>query len=310
MFYSPQFLKNKISARKLKRDIAHARAIAQRTKVSQDQIIEVLNQFNFDTDVMLHSSLMNMGKVKGGPRAVTNIILDHININKHTLLVSALPYRGNFASWLKDDMVFDVRTAPIAMGAINERISEMDGAKRSIHPTHSVVAIGPRADEYINEHHLGKTPFSQYSPYFKLIANRGKVLLFGTKRNNMTLLHAIEDMLGDAYPVRVYAKKEYDIKCFDQNGNQLIVHTPVHSKFQGLFRVDNMSMLDTKIKKGEIESKTIPIGESEISLIDCFSYTMGYLDILASGHSVYGKHRVTPELLKKIDEVKIMLESL
>ena len=304
LFYSPQFIKDRIASRKLKRDLSRARAIAKRTKVSQEQVNDALNQFSFDTDVMLHSSIINIGKVEGGARAITNIILDYVNIHEHTLLVSALPYRGNYASWLKEDWVFDVRKAPIAMGAINERIAKMDCAYRSIHPTHSVVALGPKAEEYTSEHSLGETPFSKYSPYYKLIVNHGKVLLFGTKLNNMTLVHAIEDMLGDVFPVKVYENKTYDIKCIDNNGEPLTVKTPVHSRFQGIFR-DGTRMYDQLVKYGAI--KTVKIGESEISLVDSLSYTNAYLDFLADGFSIYGTHQVTPSLLQRINEIKTML---
>lgn len=301
LFYSPEFIRKKISKSNAKREIARAQAIAHRTTITQDEIVDALSKFSFDTDIMLHSSLLNIGKIKGGAKGTSRTIIDMIDISKHTLLVSALPYRGSFASWLKEDWVFDVRTAPISMGAINERIANMDGAHRSIHPTHSVVAIGPKAEEYTCEHHLGQTPFSSYSPYYKLIINRGKVLLFGTKLNNMTLVHAIEDMLGDTHPVKVYEKKLFDIKCIDNNGKFLTVHTPVHSRFQGLFR-DGMRMYDTLVKCDVI--KTVKIGESEISLVDCYGYTMAYLDFLASGHSIYGTHRVTEKLLRRINEIK------
>lgn len=301
LYYSPNFISKRIHNIFAKRKLKHALEVAHRTKLSQEDILDVLNKFTFDSDIMLHSSLMNIGKIKGGPRAVTKLLLDKIDITKHTLLASALPYRGSFASWLNDDMVFDVRNAPIAMGIVNERIAEIEGACRSIHPTHSVVAIGPKAIDYTCEHHLGNTPFSLYSPYYKLIMNHGKVLLFGTKLNNMTLVHAIEDMLGDFHPYKIYEKKTYDIKCIDHNGNTVIVHTPVHSRFLGLFR-DSMRVHDKLIEAGVMQ--TVPLGESEVSMIDCYGYTLVYLDYIAHGHSIYGSHRVTDKLLRKIDEIK------
>ena len=304
LFYSPEFIRKRVAKSNAKHEIARALTIAHRTTVTQDEIADALNHFSFDSDIMLHSSLVNIGKIKGGAKGTTNTIINKIDISQHTLLISALPYRGNFASWLKEDWVFDVRTAPIAMGAINERIANMKEAYRSIHPTHSVVAIGAKAKEYTCEHHMGQTPFSSYSPYYKLIKNHGKVLLFGTKLNNMTLVHAIEDMLGEAHPVKVYEKKQYDIKCIDYNGNSLIVHTPVHSRFQGLFR-DGMRMYETLVESDAI--KSVKIGESEISMVDCYGYTMTYLGFLASGRSIYGTHHVTNKLLQKIEEVKMSL---
>lgn len=307
LYYAPEFLKNKISAMSAKRKMDQAMAIARRTRVDGDEIAQVLDRFTFDSDVMLHSSLINIGRVKGGAKLVTEAIINHVDVSRNTLLTSALPYRGSFASWLNNDMIFDVRTAPIAMGAINERIAMLDGAVRSVHPTHSVVALGPRAHYYVNEHNLGRTPFSVYSPYYKLIINHAKILLFGTKLNNMTLVHAIEDMLGDVHPRQVYEKKEYDIRCIDNAGNELMVHTPVHSRFQGIFR-DGMRVHDMLVERGVMHS--VPIGESEVSMVDCYGYTMTYLDCLANGISIYGNHKVTQRLIDKIDSIKQELESV
>lgn len=307
LYYSPRVVKEKLSSIAAKREMEHALAVSRRTHVESDEVKRVLDCFTFDSDIMLHSSLINIGKIKGGAKYVTNTILEYVNIDAHTLLTSALPYRGSFASWLSEDRVFDVRSAPIAMGAINERIAKLDGAIRSIHPTHSVVAIGPRAKEYVGEHQFGLTPFSEHSPYYKLIANRAKVLLFGTKLNNMTLVHAIEDLLRDVHPRPVYEKREYDIRCIDYDGNELVVHTPVHSRYQGMFR-DGMRIHDTLIEHGVM--KSVPIGESEVSMVDCFGYAMTYLDCLAGGTSIYGKHKVTTQLLDKIEEVKFKLQQV
>lgn len=305
LIYSPTFIKNKIQARAQQMELQRAMDIARRTHVKKDVFLTALRDFNFDSDIMLHCSMVNIGKIEGGAKFIASSLLDKMDLNNHTMLVSALPHRGSFASWLDNDYVFDVRTAPIAMGVVNERLAANPNTVRSIHPTHSVVAIGKDSKYYTAEHHLDKTPFGIHSPYYKLLKRRAKILLVGATQNNVTFIHAIEDMLGDVHPVKVYSKKKYSIKCVDNEGHQLYVETPVHSPWAGAFR--DCSIMTNLLK--DCDSIQIsPIGESSIMMFDCYKYTMVYLDYLANGYSIYGRHRVTDALINRIEEIKQKLE--
>ena len=301
LLYAPDFVSTPIRERAQQMEMEHAREVKRRTTVTRDQVVAALAAFTIDTDVMLHSSMIKIGKVEGGAKFLAESIVQAVDTTRHTLLVSALPYRGMFAKWLTDDMVFDVRTAPIAMGAVNERLADYPGACRSIHPTHSVVALGPDAQEYTGEHHMDSTPFGIHSPYYKLIARRAKLLFVGATLHNMTFNHAIEDALGDAFPARVYNRRTYHIKCIDQNGNELYVDTPVHYPVNSILR----NWPETEEVMTRIGAfRSVPLGESTVSMLDCYGYTMAYLDYLLSGRSLYGRHRVTPELRQRIDEFK------
>ena len=305
LFYSPTFIKNKIQARASQMELQRAMVIAQRTRVNKDEFLSALKTFNFDSDIMLHSSMVNIGKIEGGAKFIASSILDQLDLGRYTLLISALPYRGSFASWINKDYVFDVRTAPIAMGVVNERLAANPGAHRSIHPTHSVVAIGKDSTYYTAEHHLDTTPFGAHSPYYKLLQRRAKILLVGATQNNVTFIHAIEDMLGDVHPVKVYSKKKYRIRCINEEGNTLFVETTVHSPWAGAFR--DCSIMTNLLKDSE-SIQISSLGESSIMMFDCYKYTMAYLDYLASGFSIYGKHRVTDELLNRINALKQELQ--
>lgn len=306
LFYSPAFVKKQIQAKVQQIELQRAVEIAHRTYVNKDEFLSALHKFNFNSDVMLHTSMVNIGKIEGGAKFIASSILEEIDLNHNTLLISALPYRGSFASWLHNDYVFDVRTAPIAMGVVNERLSDNPKAERSIHPTHSVVALGKDSNYYISEHHLDATPFGYHSPYYKLLQRRGKILLVGATQNNVTFIHTIEDMVGDVHPVKVYCKKRYLIKCVDSNGNPLFVETTVHSPLAGAYR-DCSIMTKLLSDCGSIQIS--PIGESNIMMFDCYQYTMVYLDYLAKGFSIYGRHRVTDALINRIECIKHDLRS-
>lgn len=301
LVYSPECVKVIIRKFAKYAEIRKAKQRQRRTKVSKKYVHDIIGKLCLDCDVMLHTSIINIGEIEGGAKFLAEEILDRINIAKHTLLVPALPFRGSFADYLKKgDVVFDVRTAPIAMGSLSKYIASLPQAKRSIHPTHSVVAIGKDAEYYTNEHHLDNTPFGIHSPYYKLIRNRGKVILWGATLNNLTCICAVEDMLGNCYKDYVYSPQKYKVKCIDKDGNFFYVQTCCHDPKKAIKR-NLLFIHDALVNEGIME--VYPIGEAEIAVIDIKEFAVYYLQLLAKGYSNRGKIRVTEELQYKIEQV-------
>lgn len=301
MYYSPVCLRRYLHQIVEKREIRDGVARAKRTKVSKEELEEKIEALHLNGDVMLHSSIMNIGKLQGGSKFVVEKILEKVDVSKHTLIVSALPFRGIFKEYLETKPVFDVRYAPIAMGAINEYIALLPGCKRSLHPTHSVVAIGRFAEEYTATHQLDETPFGVHSPYSKLIKYRAKVILLGATLNNLTMIHAIEDLLGELYPFKIYEKKLYNVDCINQEGKHITVHTTCHNPLIGIYR-DLSFMHNDLIRNGIMEA--VPLGEAELCVLDAYRFCIYYLDLMASGYSIYGRFKASAQLKDFISKVK------
>ena len=301
-FFLPKIIKNKIVKKKRRKDLLEAQRRAKRTKVSKEELKAIVDGLDIgNCDIILHSSMMSIGTIKGGVKWIVNCLFDKVNISENTILVSALPYRGNFKEYLEKGVVFDVRNAPIEMGGINEYIGSLPNARRSIHPTHSVVAVGKNAEEYVSGHHLDKTPFGINSPYYKIIKNRGKAVMFGASMDYFTCIHAMEDMLGDLYPGKIYGKKRYMVKCIDYDGKEVMVETTYHASLQSYIRTSFTSLDKVLWEKGAIYGTNI--GESHIFIVDLYKYTICYLNEIKKGRTIYGKVKVTKELEAKIDEV-------
>lgn len=302
LLYSPNFIKNKVIQKLEERNHLTAKERAKRIHISENEIQQIVNSLELNCDVMLHTSLRNIGQidVHDAVPFLTDLLEKKVDTTKHTLLISAIPYRSRFEDFYKNDYTFDVRTAPIAMGAINSNFGKRDTAYRSLHPSHSVIAIGPQAKIYIDSHHLDKTPFNENSPYFKLIKNNGKILLFGAPKSNTTI-HAVEDMIGDLFPIKLYTSKTYKIKVIDKNGIETIVETPLHNPKYSTIR--DTDILDDKLKaNGLYNSK--PLGETEVVVINAVDLAITYLNLIQSGQSIYGTHKVSNELFKKIETLK------
>ena len=297
--YAPFWLKDLLILLNEKREKIEIRKRVSRTHVTRYEIQQVIDALDLDCDVMLHTSRSKIGDLEGGCEFVSNEFLRKVDCNQHTLLVSALPYRGSFFDYLRrrPGMVFDVRTAPIAMGGINKYLASRIGARRSVHPTHSVVAIGKDSFSYVSGHHLDRTPFGVHSPYWKLIQKRGKVVLFGATLNNLTCVCAVEDLLGDIYTRNIYAKRSFKIPCIDTEGCKIEVSTVCHDPRKAIHR--NLTFIhDDLINRGIM--KVYPLGEAEVAVIDILSFARFYLELLDSGISNRGKIRVDNKLHERI----------
>jgi aminoglycoside 3-N-acetyltransferase len=66
---------------------------------------------------------------------------------------------------------------------------------RSLHPTHSVTAFGPRADELLLSHHTAPGPCGQGTPFMRLADDpRGFILLLGVNHESNTAIHGVEEL--------------------------------------------------------------------------------------------------------------------
>jgi len=94
---------------------------------------------------------------------------------------------------------YDKETTPTNVGIIAETLRKRPGAARSLNPTHSIAAIGGRAEELCADHEKCETVCGEGSPYTKLRDIGGKIALLGVDMNRNTTLHSIEDLENCSY---------------------------------------------------------------------------------------------------------------
>ncbi|MEG2377234.1 MAG: AAC(3) family N-acetyltransferase, partial [Clostridia bacterium] len=92
--------------------------------------------------VLMHSSLSSIGHVEGGADTVIDAMLDVIGPSG-TFAVSTLSNNGE---------PFDPDNTPSGVGRVSEALRKRHGAIRSLHPIHSIAAIGARATELCGGH--------------------------------------------------------------------------------------------------------------------------------------------------------------
>jgi aminoglycoside 3-N-acetyltransferase len=174
--------------------------------------------------VFVHSSLSSFGYVEGGAEAVIESLMEVI-IEAGILAMPSFPafVDGEYGI-AKNEMIFDVRLSPTAMGKIPDTFWRMDGVKRSLHPTHSVAARGKERDWLIEGHEKCPSSCGKDTPFHKLCKINGKILLIGVGHSSNTTLHTVEDANG--CPTRGCIP--YYPKVIDYEGRIIPVETYPH----------------------------------------------------------------------------------
>jgi aminoglycoside 3-N-acetyltransferase len=138
--------------------------------------------------LLVHSSLSSFGYVHGAEHTVIDALLDVVG--PAGLLVMPTHTWDTVSA---AQPVFHEQLSPSITGRITETFRRRPTAVRSLHPTHSVAALGSGAREYCIGHELYSTPCSRSSPYGRLVTSNGQVLMLGVGLDCLTLLHGIEE---------------------------------------------------------------------------------------------------------------------
>lgn len=141
--------------------------------------------------LLVHSSLSSLGWVEGGAASVVDALRAVLG-EEGTLVVPTL----TFDTVTARQPVFHETLTPSIVGRVTEEVRARRGALRSLHPTHSVAAIGPGAASLVEGHHRWDTPCAPGSPFGRLVEREAQVLMIGVGLESFTMLHAFEEWAG------------------------------------------------------------------------------------------------------------------
>jgi aminoglycoside 3-N-acetyltransferase len=152
--------------------------------------------------VIVHTRMSAIGWVVGGSETVVRALLDVLGPTGTLVAYAGWQEQVNSpADWpeehreayLAEPPVFDAATGEAARdyGRIPERIRTWPGARRSVHPEASVVAIGARAG-WLTAEHPADDGYGPGTPFARLVEADGYVLMLGAPLDTMTHLHHAE----------------------------------------------------------------------------------------------------------------------
>lgn len=173
--------------------------------------------------VLVHSSLSRLGNVKGGADAVVDSLLAAVGATG-TLLFPTLT--GTERDGPNAPPMVDVRSTPCWTGRIPETARHWPGARRSLHPTHSITALGADAERYATGHDESETPCDTHSPYYRLITDGGWILQLGdVTQDSNTTLHCLEELAEVPYHLQPETTEGIVI---DAEGGRHVVRNRLH----------------------------------------------------------------------------------
>jgi len=171
--------------------------------------------------ILVHSSLKSIGYVIGGANTVIDALLEVIG-KEGTLVIPTYSMKVTMLNTcLSEDYLFDLNTSTTNLGAIPSTFLKYKNIFRSIHPTHSVSAIGKYAEEITRDHHKGNLTFGKNSPWSKMIHLGGKIIGIGISLGPTTQYHYVEDIMGDDFPLKPKIMQVYNLKCKNEK-NEII----------------------------------------------------------------------------------------
>ena len=187
------------AVRQLKRTAKFVVRAASKGWSSADRIAEDLRSLGVreGATLLVHSSLSSLGFVVGGGASVIRALRAVIGPDGTLVLPTHSWERAG-----SGDFTFDLLQTPSCVGAISEAFRTMPGVTRSLHPTHSVAAIGPRAKAMTEGHELASTPCGEGTPYAKIIADGGQILFLGATLDQNTMFHTLEAFAAVPYLMR------------------------------------------------------------------------------------------------------------
>lgn len=142
-----------------------------------------------DEIVLVHASVKAIGDVEGRANTVIDALVDYFQ--EGALLIPT----HTWATITEEHPIYDPSIEPACVGLLPNLFLRYPGVVRSLHPTHSVGAIGKKAKAYIQNEDNLSTPTPKEGVYGRLKEEHGIILLIGVGLDRNTTIHAIEERM-------------------------------------------------------------------------------------------------------------------
>jgi aminoglycoside 3-N-acetyltransferase len=174
--------------------------------------------------IMLHSGYDALCGFRGTVKELTDTFLQVIGPEGNLVMVS-LPYRSSSLEYLDGLKSFDVRRTPSMMGLVSEFFRRRPEVLRSLHPTHPVLAHGPKAAWIVADHEKCQFPCGPGTPFEKMRCLDAKAVFFYVPFDNFTFFHYLEHLVRFELPFDLYTDEPFVVPVLDQEGTQRTVAT-------------------------------------------------------------------------------------
>lgn len=242
---------------------------------NKKQLIEDIENLGIlPTDTLLiHSSMKSIGDVEGGAETVLDVFSEYL---REGLMI--LPTHS-WATITAENNLYDYRKEPVSIGLLPNLFLKRPGVIRSLHPTHSVAALGKDAEGFVSGEENTATPCSRNGCWGKLLDRKAKILFLGSGVACNTYLHGVEEWNDIPDRLTPYTKP-YKIVLRDGQNIVERMHRRHYSEFA---KDDDVSLHYSKIMPiflRESIAREGVFGDARCTLAECegmYEITSGYL---------------------------------
>jgi aminoglycoside N3'-acetyltransferase len=220
---------------------------------ARDLVGQLESRIPKDVEIlMVHSSYDRLLPMYSGtPKDLINELINCCGTTR-TLVMPAfvLGGRGYDKKEYFSKRAFDVARTPSEMGLLTEIFRRTPGVLRSLHPTHSICALGPLAQDLTATHHLASTRTGKWTPFEVMTHKRTAIVGLGVEYyRSLAHTHTAEDTLGDQFPI-TFHRESIAVNLIDRGGNRLKYALPIP---QASEMVDNTLLRELLTEKELVE---------------------------------------------------------
>lgn len=210
--------------------------------------------------ILVHSSMKKIGQVVGGADTVLDALSEY-------MAEGLLVFPTHTWSYINEkNPKFYVQDSPSCVGILPELFRKRPYVVRSLHPTHSVAALGADAKIFVAGDEKMTTPCGKGSPLWKLLQRRGKIMLIGVDLRSNTFIHGIEEQMD--VPGRLSTDYE-QLVTVQPDGTEIIVPSYRHCGIdwsEHYWKVEDVLLQRGAIKVGQF-------GDARVLVCDTLQLT-------------------------------------
>lgn len=158
---------------------------------TEETLLQQLAELGIDPKgtLLVHSSMKSIGQVEGGADTVLDAFSTYMKDGLLVLPAMTWSYIN------RNNPYFYVNESESCVGILTELFWRRPNVVRSLHPTHSVAALGKDAKSFTEGDEKFDTPCARGSVYGKMLDRQGQILLVGVDLRRCTFIHGIEEWM-------------------------------------------------------------------------------------------------------------------
>ena len=233
--------------------------------------------------LMVHSSLHANSGYRDRPVDMIGALKMAVG-TRGLLVMPSMTYTDSSKAFLGRGEPMNQRRSPSKMGLLTEVFRRGKDVRRSLSPTHPLLAWGERAESFLDRHEKTDRSFGPASPFQRLLDLDGKVLCIDAVPETVTFTHFLEDRIQDKLPFQFYDEAHHVGKVVDSEGRTLEVPTRVLSEESRRRRREGALWENARRRR---VTRYARVGNTRLMLLRCRELADLVDEMTANGESLF-----------------------